>query len=108
MVQSAAYMSPPRWHIGHTSWFFEVLLYQYKPGYKVASEEYLYYFNSYYESLGERLDKNKRGTLSRPTVQSTLAYRRQIDAKVLGFFVEDTHPSQKRRTHAFVSHRNRT
>jgi ergothioneine biosynthesis protein EgtB len=79
VVQTAPYMSPPRWHLGHTSWFFELLLRDYLHGYQVYSEEYLYYFNSYYERFGTRIHKDRRGTRSRPTVKETLAYRRRID-----------------------------
>lgn len=83
VVQTAPYMSPPRWHIGHTSWFFELLLKNHKPGYEICSENYLYYFNSYYERFGTRMDKDKRGTRSRPTVKETVAYRTRIDEAML-------------------------
>src|SRR6266404_6592761 len=83
VVQTAPYMSPPRWHIGHTSWFFELLLKDHLPGYQVYSEEYLFYFNSYYERFGTRIDRDKRGTRSRPTVKDTQAYRRRIDESML-------------------------
>src|SRR6266446_311002 len=83
VVQTAPYMSPPRWHIGHTSWFFELLLKDHVPGYKIYSEEYLFYFNSYYERFGTRIERDKRGTRSRPTVKDTLAYRRRIDDAML-------------------------
>lgn len=83
VVQTAPYMSPPRWHLGHTSWFFELLLKKYLPGYEVFSEEYLFYFNSYYERFGTRIHKDKRGTRSRPTVKDTLAYRKRIDEAML-------------------------
>jgi ergothioneine biosynthesis protein EgtB len=85
VVQTAEFMSPPRWHIGHTSWFFETLLQAYKPGYKVYSDKYLFYFNSYYEGLGARIERPKRGTRSRPTVRETVAYRETIDEEMLGF-----------------------
>jgi len=85
VIQTAEFMSPPRWHIGHTSWFFETLLQTYQPGYKVYSEEYLFYFNSYYEGFGERIARPKRGTRSRPTVKDTVAYRKRIDEQMLGF-----------------------
>jgi ergothioneine biosynthesis protein EgtB len=83
VIQTAPFMSPPRWHLGHTSWFFELLLKDYLPGYKIYSEEYLYYFNSYYERFGTRIDRDKRGTRSRPTVKDTLAYRKRIDEAML-------------------------
>ncbi|MGI9167738.1 MAG: ergothioneine biosynthesis protein EgtB [Pyrinomonadaceae bacterium] len=79
VIQTAEFMSPPRWHVGHTSWFFETLLQTYQPGYKVYSEDYLYYFNSYYEGFGARIERSKRGTKSRPTVKETIAYRTRID-----------------------------
>src|SRR5437879_8342697 len=55
VVQTAEFMSPPRWHIGHTSWFFETVLQKYEPGYKPYSEQFLFYFNSYFVGFGERL-----------------------------------------------------
>jgi len=79
VVQTAPYMSPPRWHIGHTSWFFELLLKEHLPGYQIYSDAYLFYFNSYYERFGTRMNKDKRGTRSRPTVKETVAYRNRVD-----------------------------
>ena len=83
VVQTAEFMSPPRWHIGHTSWFFETVLQAHKPGYRVYSEDFLYYFNSYYEGFGQRIERPKRGTKSRPTVKETVAYRTHIDEQIL-------------------------
>ncbi|MCM3872440.1 MAG: SUMF1/EgtB/PvdO family nonheme iron enzyme, partial [Pyrinomonadaceae bacterium] len=85
VIQTAEFMSPPRWHIGHTSWFFETLLQSYLPGYQPYSEDYLFYFNSYYEGFGARIERAKRGTKSRPTVQATLKYRRRIDDLMIEF-----------------------
>src|SRR5436190_20902331 len=79
VIQTADFMSPPRWHIGHTSWFFETVLQKYQPGYKIYSEEFLFYFNSYYEGFGQRIERPKRGTRSRPTVKDTRRYRAHID-----------------------------
>ena len=83
VIQTADFMSPPRWHIGHTSWFFETVLQAYKPGYRVYSEDFLFYFNSYYEGFGVRIERPKRGTKSRPTVKETVAYRNHIDEQIL-------------------------
>src|ERR1051325_397499 len=85
VIQTAEFMSPPRWHIGHTSWFFETVLQANQPGYKVYSDEYLFYFNSYYEGFGARIERPKRGTRSRPTVKDTVAYRNRIDEQMLAF-----------------------
>jgi len=94
VIQTAEFMSPPRWHIGHTSWFFETVLQAHQPGYQVYSEDYLFYFNSYYEGFGERIARPKRGTKSRPTVKDTVAYRNHVDEKVLRFLESlDDHPN---------------
>src|ERR1051325_3167586 len=85
VIQTAEFMSPPRWHIGHTSWFFETLLQTYKPGYQPYSKEFLFYFNSYYEGFGARIERPKRGTRSRPTVRETVTYRQHVDAEMLRF-----------------------
>ena len=93
VIQTAEFMSPPRWHIGHTSWFFETLLQKFKPGYEAFSQQFLYYFNSYYEGFGARIERPKRGTKSRPTVQETVAYRSRIDELTLDFLENlDAHP----------------
>jgi ergothioneine biosynthesis protein EgtB len=93
VIQTAEFMSPPRWHIGHTSWFFETLLKTYKPGYEVYSPEFLFYFNSYYEGFGARIERPKRGTKSRPTVKETVAYRNHVDAVMTDFMETlDKHP----------------
>lgn len=82
VIQTAPFMSPPRWHIGHTSWFFELLLKEFVPGYRVYSEDYLFYFNSYYEQFGTRIQRNRRGTRSRPTVKETVRYREHVDEEM--------------------------
>ncbi len=85
VIQTAEFMSPPRWHIGHTSWFFETVLRKYQRGYKIYSDEFLFYFNSYYEGFGERIERQKRGTRSRPTVAETRKYRAHIDEQMMQF-----------------------
>src|SRR5438309_2164733 len=85
VIQTAEFMSPPRWHIGHTSWFFETVLRAHQPGHKVYSEDYLFYFNSYYEGFGARIERPKRGTKSRPTVADTKKYRAHIDEEMPRF-----------------------
>ncbi len=79
VVQTAPYMSPPRWHMGHTTWFFEMLLKEHLPGYELFNNAYLYFFNSYYDKFGARIGKEHRGTKSRPTVRETVDYRNRID-----------------------------
>ena len=88
VIQTAEFMSPPRWHIGHTSWFFETVLQKFQPGYEAYSEDFLFYFNSYYEGFGARIERPKRGTRSRPTVAETKKYRAHIDERMMRF-IED-------------------
>ena len=88
VIQTAEFMSPPRWHIGHTSWFFETVLRKFQQGYKTYSEDFLFYFNSYYEGFGARIERVKRGTRSRPTVAETRKYRAHIDEQ-MARFIED-------------------
>src|SRR5712691_9182355 len=85
VVQTAEFMSPPRWHLGHTSWFFETVLQKYQPGYQTYSDEFLFYFNSYYEGFSARIERPKRGTRSRPTVRETVAYREHVDEQMSRF-----------------------
>jgi ergothioneine biosynthesis protein EgtB len=85
VIQTAEFMSPPRWHIGHTSWFFETVLQKYQPGYKTYREDFLFFFNSYYEGFGPRIERPKRGTRSRPTVAETRQYRAHIDEQMARF-----------------------
>lgn len=91
VVQTAEFMSPPRWHIGHTSWFFETVLQKYQAGYKTYSEDFLFFFNSYYEGFGQRIERPKRGTRSRPTVAQTVAYRAHIDEHMARFIEQVSH-----------------
>src|SRR5256714_7152135 len=88
VIQTAEFMSPPRWHIGHTSWFLETVLQKFQPGYRTYSNDFLFYFNSYYEGFGARIERPKRGTRSRPTVAETKKYRAHIDEQ-MSRFIED-------------------
>ena len=88
VIQTAEFMSPPRWHIGHTSWFFETVLQKFQPGYRTYSDDFLFFFNSYYEGFGPRIERPKRGTRSRPTVAETRKYRAHIDEQMTRF-IED-------------------
>ncbi len=84
VIQPMPDVSPTKWHLAHVSWFFETfLLSPAVPGYQSLHPQYAYLFNSYYNSLGERHCRPKRGLISRPTVKETYAYRRYVDGHVL-------------------------
>jgi ergothioneine biosynthesis protein EgtB len=83
VVQPVVDVSPPKWHLAHTTWFFEAMLLTHAaPGYRVFHPAYNHLFNSYYEGEGERWPRAQRGQLSRPTVAEVLAYRAHVDAAV--------------------------
>ncbi|MEQ1606229.1 MAG: ergothioneine biosynthesis protein EgtB [Pyrinomonadaceae bacterium] len=73
-------VSPAKWNIAHTTWFFEeMVLKQFVPGYKVFDERFGFLFNSYYNTIGDRAPRDNRGALSRPTVSEVFAYRKYVD-----------------------------
>ena len=79
-VQSMPDASPAKWHLAHTSWFFETfLLRDHVAGYRLFDEAYPYLFNSYYEAEGARHARPERGLLTRPKLTDILAYRRHVD-----------------------------
>lgn len=83
-LQTADYASPPKWHLAHTSWFFErFVLEAYVPAYTVNNPQYGYLFNSYYEQMGGFHPRNQRGWLSRPTVADVYRYRAHVDDAML-------------------------
>lgn len=86
VIQSMADVSPPKWHLAHTTWFFErVVLQQFCRNYQPYNDRYYYLFNSYYQSFGERWSRDIRGTLSRPTVKEVYDYRAAIDERTRSF-----------------------
>jgi ergothioneine biosynthesis protein EgtB len=81
VVQTMQDVSPTKWHLAHTTWFWETfVLREHVPGYAPFHERYAYLFNSYYVQAGERHCRDRRGYLSRPTVAEVFAYRAHVDA----------------------------
>ncbi len=92
-LQAEAFTSPPKWHIAHTSWFFDTfLLQQFLSGYRPLEEAYAVLFNSYYNGVGEQFPRPRRGLLSRPTVAEVLAYRRYVDSHMENLLAQRQHP----------------
>jgi ergothioneine biosynthesis protein EgtB len=87
VIQSMDDVSPPKWHLGHTSWFFETfLLKNYEKNYVPFHPKYDFIFNSYYESIGTRVQRPIRGLLSRPTVREVYEYRSAINDRMSQLF----------------------
>ena len=83
VVQPSPEVSPPKWHLGHTSWFFEeVILKKYLDGYVTFNSQYVTLFNSYYKAVGQHTKQSERGHLSRPTVAEILRYRAHVDSEL--------------------------
>jgi ergothioneine biosynthesis protein EgtB len=83
-VQSMPDASPTKWHLGHTSWFFETfVLGAAAPGYQPFDERFGYLFNSYYNAVGDRLARHRRGLLSRPALDEVYRYRAHVDRHLL-------------------------
>jgi ergothioneine biosynthesis protein EgtB len=79
VVQSMPDASPAKWHLAHTTWFFETFLLCPRPGYETANPTFHFLFNSYYNSLGKQYFRPDRGKISRPTVAEVHDYRRRVD-----------------------------
>lgn len=93
VVQPVADVSPPKWHLGHTSWFFETfILKPYFMGYQEFDPQYNFVFNSYYETVGTRVIRTDRGNLSRPTVADIYKYREYVD-EAMDKFLCSEHPA---------------
>ena len=82
-AQPMADASPGKWHLAHTSWFFEAMILSNEPGYQPVDPRFQQLFNSYYEALGHRVNRHERGLMTRPNLDDVLAYRREIDRRMI-------------------------
>jgi ergothioneine biosynthesis protein EgtB len=83
VVQSMPDVSPTKWHLAHTTWFFETfILKKFVPGYRAEIPEYAYLFNSYYNAAGDMHRRDLRGLISRPTVSEAQRYRASVDSHI--------------------------
>ena len=81
--QPVDFASPPKWHLSHSTWFFEeMILKKFVPDYQVFNPHFGFLFNSYYQTLGDRAIRTERGTITRPTVAEVLAYRKYVDQHI--------------------------
>jgi ergothioneine biosynthesis protein EgtB len=86
VAQPVVDVSPPKWHLGHTTWFFEALILEnYIKDYKIYDQCYGYLFNSYYNTVGDRVQRPNRGHMTRPTVEEIIKYREYVDEQMVRF-----------------------
>lgn len=89
-AQSMPDASPTKWHLGHTTWFFETFILQPRlAGYRAFDPRFAYIFNSYYEALGPRQPRPQRGLLTRPGASDVVAYRAHVDAAMTRLLTDD-------------------
>ncbi|NNE78079.1 MAG: ergothioneine biosynthesis protein EgtB [Pricia sp.] len=90
VVQPIVDVSPPKWHLGHSTWFFEeFILKPHAMGYQIFDEDFSFVFNSYYETVGKRVIRSARGNLSRPSVEKVYTYRRYVTEAIKSFFANN-------------------
>lgn len=92
VVQSAPFVSPTKWHLAHTSWFFEEFILRHLPSYDVFDESFRYLFNSYYEAVGPRNPRAERGLITRPGVAEVSQYRAHVDAAMVALLGTELEP----------------
>ena len=93
-VQSMPDASPAKWHLAHTTWFFEtMILEQNLPGYRAFDPQFNFLFNSYYESIGARQPRPRRGMLTRPSLETVTAYRDHVDRAMASLMQDDLPPA---------------
>ncbi len=97
MVQSCPEASPAKWHLAHTTWFFEsFVLREFLPGYRLFNADFPWLFNSYYESFSAFPEKRLRSSFSRPGLEEILRYREHVDA-AMERLLEQAEPGSRRR-----------
>jgi len=105
MVQSCPEASPVKWHLAHTTWFFEsFVLREYLPGYQVFNPDFSWLFNSYYESFSPFPEKRLRASFSRPPLEEVLAYREHVDAAMERLLEDEADAEALRRIELGANH----
>ena len=96
VIQPQDFVSPIKWHLGHTTWFFEkFILIPFHKNYKFFSKDFNFIFNSYYNSAGPFNSRDKRGFLNRPLLDEILNYRKHVDENLFDFFSKEQSKQKK-------------
>ena len=91
--QPVDFASPPKWHLSHSTWFFEeMILKKFVPNYEVFNPHFGFLFNSYYQTLGDRAIRTERGTITRPTVAEVVDYRKYVDQHIENLLLNNDDP----------------
>ncbi len=94
--QPVDFASPPKWHLSHSTWFFEeMILKKFVPNYEVFNPHFGFLFNSYYQTLGDRAVRTERGTITRPTVAEVYEYRKYVDQHLESLLETNSSPELK-------------
>jgi ergothioneine biosynthesis protein EgtB len=97
VIQAEEFVSPTKWHLAHTTWFFEAfVLKEHQEGYQEFNPHFNFFFNSYYNGKGDRTPRNYRGLMTRPTVKEVMDYRKYVDDAMKTFF--ETHPIDRHKS----------
>lgn len=97
LPQAAIFVSPVKWHLAHTTWFFEQFILQdHLPEYKAFDSRFHFLFNSYYNSLGERIGRDQRGLMTRPSMQEVWDYRAHVDEAMAQLLKKGVHPAAEK------------
>ncbi len=97
VVQSMPDVSPTRWHLAHTTWFFETFLLKDRDGHRPFNDDFEYLFNSYYNTVGKPFPRERRGLLSRPGLSEVMEYREQVDEAIQRLIEQDSLDADDRR-----------
>jgi len=105
MVQSCPEASPAKWHLAHTTWFFEsFVLREFLPGYKIFHPDFAWLFNSYYQSFAAFPEKRLRSSFSRPSLDEILRYRAHVDDAIERLLEADAEPEALKRIELGANH----
>ena len=93
-AQSMEDASPAKWHLAHTTWFYEMMILKpFEEGFKAWNDEYAVPFNSYYNGIGDKHPRAKRGLITRPTLAEVFDWRKNINERIVTLYEKKSHPS---------------